>query len=143
MTGAELSFVVDGLVEEGADGTHLLGSRCNGCNTLYFPQMASCPNPACQTKVLRPETLPREGTLYSYTIQRYQPPALFRMRNWKPYVLGLVDMGEGVRVMGMLAGVEEDELEIGMSLQVVTEPLFDDPERGAVATYKFAPVGVG
>ena len=133
-------MVVDGLVETGPDGARLIGSRCTGCDTLYFPQTVSCPNPACDAKSVEPEHLPREGVLYSYTIQRYQPPPLFRIDNWEPYILGLVDLGEGVRVMGMLTGIAEEDVQIGMALQVVTETLFADAERGEVATYKFAPV---
>jgi uncharacterized protein len=138
MSEAQTVIVVDGLVGEGPDGPHLIGSRCKGCGTLYFPQQISCPNPDCDSKALEEATLPRQGTLYSYTIQRYQPPPLFRMDNWQPYLLGLVDMGEGVRIMGMLSGVDEGTVQIGMPLHLVTQPLFSDPDRGVVSTYKFA-----
>jgi uncharacterized OB-fold protein len=40
-------MVVDGLVLQTADGVRLLGSRCRGCDALYFPQVSNCPNPAC------------------------------------------------------------------------------------------------
>lgn len=134
-------FVVDGIVEPTPDGPRLLGSRCNGCGTLYFPQKPSCPNPACTTKAPAPAYLPDCGTLYSYTIQRYQPPPLFRMDYWAPYILGLVDLGEGLRVMGMLTGIAESDVRIGMPLRLVTEPLFRDDFGNQVHTYKFAPSG--
>jgi uncharacterized OB-fold protein len=84
--------------------------------------------------------LPGEGVLYSYTIQRYQPPPLFRMDDWQPYILGLVDMGEGVRVMGMLADVAEADVRIGMALRVIVEHLYTDGDGASVGTYKFAPL---
>lgn len=143
MSSAFPEMVVDGLVETGPAGPRLLGSHCLGCDTLYFPQMQSCPNPACHDKRIEPAPLPAEGTLYSYTIQRYQPPPLFRMDDWQPYVLGLVDLGAGLRVMGMLSGIGEDEVEIGMKLRLVIEPLYDDAERGVVSTFKFAAAGGG
>lgn len=143
MMGGDLAMVVDGLVETGPDGARLIGSRCNGCGTLYFPQTANCPNPACNNKHLINEHLPAEGSLWSYTIQRYQPPPLFRMDDWQPYILGLVDMGEGVRVMGMLTGISEADVVIGMKLRVVLQPLYNDTATGPVGSYMFATVGTG
>jgi len=136
-------FVVDGLVEITPDGPRLIGTRCAGCNTLYFPQKDSCSNPACDAKAPVLAHLPALGTLYSYTIQRYQPPALFRIDNWEPYIIGLVELDEGVRVMAMLTGISEDQLRIGMDLRLVTEELFADDARGSVLTYKFTPSGAG
>ncbi len=134
-------FVVDGLVEQTPEGPRLIGTRCAGCNTLYFPQKSSCANPGCDEKSPQPAHLPAAGTLYSYTIQRYQPPSLFRIDDWQPYIIGLVELGEGVRVMAMLTGIEEDQLRIGMDLQLVTQPLYTDSEKGEVRTFKFAPTG--
>ncbi len=141
MNGADPEMVVEGLVETGPGGPHLIGSHCLGCGTLYFPQMPGCPNPDCHDKRLEQTLLPDEGTLYSYTIQRFQPPPLFRMDDWAPYVLGLVDLGAGLRVMGMLSGIGENDVEIGMKLRLAIEPLYHDTERGEVCTYKFAAAG--
>ena len=130
---AEGLFVLD-------NGTpSLIGSRCRGCGTVYFPQALSCRNPHCRTKLLERALLPNTGTLFSYTIQRYQPPPLFRMDDWAPYSIGLVDLGDGVQVMGMLTGMAHEDIRIGMALRLVIEPLFTDAVRGSVTTYKFAP----
>ena len=50
------------------------------------------------------------GTLYSYTVQRYQPPPIFALADWAPYALGLVDLGQGLRVLGMVRGVAPEEV---------------------------------
>lgn len=131
--------VVAGLFEQGERGTHLIGSRCAGCDTLYFPVAVSCRNPACDDKRLVRAQLPERGTLVSYTVQHFQPPPLFRMDDWAPYAIGLVALADGVEVMGMLTGVDLDQIAIGMPLRLTTETLFTDVERGPVATYKFAP----
>lgn len=135
--------VVDGIFTDGPRGVRLIATRCGGCDTTWFPQRETCANPACTSPVLAPVELPDRGTLYSYTFQRYQAPPPFRMDNWQPYFLGLVDLGEGVRVMGMLTGVAEADVRIGMEVRLVAEALFVDAQRGAVATYKFAPVRKG
>ena len=135
----QTSFVVDGLMVEGPDGARLCASVCDGCGTVYFPRPVSCRNPECSSKALQDRLLEGRGTLYSFTIQRYQPPALFRIDNWAPYALGLVELPEGIRVMGMLSGFDLDTIRIGERVRLVSECLFTDPERGRVMTYKFAP----
>lgn len=130
--------VAENLFEAGPDGPQLVGSRCTGCATLYFPQAPGCRNPACRHKKLEKALLPDRGTLLSYTVQRYQPPPLFRMDEWAPYAIGLVDLGEGVEVMGMLTGFPLEAIAIGTPVRLVVEPLYTDGERGPVLTYKFA-----
>lgn len=134
--------VADNLFEVDEAGPHLIGSRCTGCGTLYFPQALNCRNSHCPDKRVGPEHLPARGTLISYTVQRYRPPPLFRMDDWAPYAIGLVDLGEGVEVMGMLTGVELDEIRIGDAVHLVLERLYFDEGRGDVVTYKFAPVAL-
>ena len=131
--------VAEGLFEVCPEGPRLIGTRCASCDTLYFPVALSCRNPRCTEKRIEPALLPNSGALLSYTIQRYQPPPLFRMDNWKPYAIGLIDLGAGVEVMGMLTDLAHDTIRIGMPLRMVIETLYTDAERGAVATYKFAP----
>ena len=135
----ETVHVADGLFELSDDGPRLIGSRCVSCGTLYFPRAPSCRNPRCPDKIVERTLLPARGTLFSYTVQRYRPPPLFRVDDWSPYALGLVDLGEGLRVMGMLTGIAPDAIEIGMPVRLVVEPLYADAEGRAVITYKFAP----
>jgi len=136
----EMNFVVDGLMQEGPEGAALCAARCDGCGSVYFPRPAGCRNPACNETSLSEALLEGRGILYSYTIQRYEPPPLFRMDAWAPYALGLVDLPENIRVMGMLTGFDLDEIRLGEPVRLVSECLFTDPERGRVMTYKFAPV---
>jgi uncharacterized OB-fold protein len=141
VSSAQAAFVpvAEGLFEVLPDGPRLIGSRCASCDTIYFPVALSCRNPGCAEKRIESALLPGRGSLLSYTIQRYQPPPLFRMDNWQPYAIGLIDLGAGVEVMGMLTGLEFDAIRIGMPLRMVIEALYTDPARGPVATYKFAP----
>lgn len=131
-------LVADGLFEIVEDGARLIGSRCTGCGALYFPQALSCRNPQCDTKSIERTRLPGTGTLLSFTVQRYRPPALFRMDHWSPYAIGLVDLGAGIEVMGMLNEIPLDDIHIGMELKLVGAPLFADEEGAQVLTYKFA-----
>ena len=55
------------------------GRAAAGCGTHYFPKSLSCRNPQCDVKTVEEALLGRTGQLYSYTVQAYRPPALFRM----------------------------------------------------------------
>jgi len=139
MTDSEIVAVVDGLMAQGADGPRLVGSRCRGCGSIYFPEASACRNPDCEAPDLEQILLNNRGTLYTYTVQYYPPPPPFRMDDWAPYALGVVVLEDQVHVMGMLTGIEFDEIEIGMPMQLVAEPLYTDAERGSVMTHKFQP----
>jgi len=136
---AHISPVAEGLFEMTPDGPRLLGTQCTSCGTLYFPQAAGCRNPSCQDKRIETTRLPAGGTLYSYTIQRYQPPPLFRYDDWSPYPLAVADLGQGLHVMGMLLIEDFTKIEIGMPLRLVTKILTTDTQGGSVATYAFEP----
>lgn len=133
--------VAEGLFELTAEGTAaLVGSRCTGCGTYYFPKSLSCRNPKCDAKEIEDALLGRRGTLYSYTVQSYRPPPLFGMEPWAPYAIGLVEVPEGLRVMGILTGCDLDEIRIGMPVRLVAKPLSTEASGREVLTYKFAPL---
>ncbi len=82
------------------------------------------------------ETVPLsgEGTLYTYTVIRQSIP-VFEV----PYVLGYVDLPEGVRLMGQIAGCEPDDVRIGMPLVLSIEPFGEDEDGNELTGYRFRP----
>lgn len=125
-----------------SNGTaNLIGSRCKGCNSHYFPKSLSCRNPECREKEVAEVLLSRLGTLHSYTVQAYRPPPLFRMDPWAPYAIGLVELSEGLRVLGMLTSSALDNIRVGMAVELTVEPLYRDELGREVLTYKFKPAG--
>lgn len=133
------THVVEDLFVVSADDVALVGSRCQECGSHYFPQALGCRNPDCDGTVVERVLLGRRGRLYSYTIQQYQPPPLFRMAPWKPYAIGLVEVGEGLKVIAMLTDMDLDDLRIGTAVRLVAESLYEDGAGRAVLTYKYAP----
>ena len=131
--------VAEGLFQAADDGPHLIGTRCASCGSHYFPKSLSCRNPQCRDKQVADVLLSRQGILYSYTVQAYQPPGLFRMDDWSPYAIGMVELPEGLRVMGMLTSIANADIRIGMAMEMVLEPLYRDDQGQAVLTYKFKP----
>jgi uncharacterized OB-fold protein len=87
--------------------------RCADCGTLRHPPAPTCAN--CRSFAW--EVLEASGrcTLYSYTVVHHPPDPAFRY----PLAVGLVDLAEGTRLVADVAGIDPDELRIGMPLQVV------------------------
>lgn len=114
----------------------LIASRCKSCGTYSFPKSYTCPNPDCDAKDVEEVLLSGKGKLASYTIQRYVPPQ-FRMEPFKPFAIGLVELPEGINVLGMLTTTEN--LKTGMDLEMVVEGLYTEGEN-EVMTWMFRPV---
>ena len=131
--------VAENLFQGKGTSARLIGTRCISCGTHYFPKSLSCRNPQCRDKKVEDALFGRYGTLYSFTLQKYRPPALFRMDDWAPYTIGLVELPEGIRVMGMLTGCRNDEVHIGMQLELTVDALYRDEEGREVLTYKYMP----
>ncbi len=109
--------------------------RCRACRTLiYFPR-AACPR--CLGGDLEWERLSGRGTLHTFTVVHR---GLRDFPLGSPYVIAMVDLAEGVRLMTNLVGIEPDpgRLRIGMPVEVVFEDV--TPE---IALPRFRPVGAG
>lgn len=126
--------VIDGLFTDGPEGPALLGSRCATCDELYFPQVIGCRNPDCAGTAIEPAPLPRTGVLFSYTWQGYQPPAPFKVENWNPYAIGMVDLG-GLRILSRL-DVPREVLSIGLPVSLAFDEMASG-EDGGVHGYTF------
>jgi uncharacterized protein len=85
--------------------------------------------------------LPRRGTLWSWTVQRFPPksPPYAGAGPFQPYAVGYVDLGV-VIVEARLTGAPLDAYRIGLPMVLVAERfvLADDQVR---LTFAFAPEG--
>lgn len=63
------------------------------------------------------------GTLYSYTVTHV--PAL-GFEDKGHYLVGLVELDEGVRIISNLSGITEDNVKLGMPLRVTWEELTEE-----------------
>ena len=62
--------------------------------------------------------------MYSFTVirQNYSRP----FRDWIPYVVALVDLEEGPRVMTNIVGCDPDDVRIGMPVRASFEAVSDE-----------------
>ena len=115
----------------------LVGNVCLKCGTKHFPPRQVCTE--CRGTEFEPFQFNGQGELYSFTTLR-QAPAGFE--EFAPYAVGMIKLDEGPMVEAMLTDVSEDDLEIGMRMEMVTRKLRADGERGLlIYGYKFRPEG--
>ncbi len=116
------------------DPPRLAGSRCDACGTVAFPVQTGCAN--CAGSALSLVELPDRGTLWTWTVQAFEPKAPYRTPDtgFEPYGVGYVDLGE-VIVESRLAG-DSTGLEIGMPMRLTLLPVWPTDD-GDVVTYAF------
>jgi len=113
---------------EGCARGEFLLSRCKACGTFHHLAPRRCPK--CLSAGLAWEKSGGLGRLASFTVVHRAPSEAFKPL--APYVLGLVDLEEGPRVMAQVR-VAAEKARIGMRLQAAfrdgplgrKEPVFD------------------
>jgi uncharacterized OB-fold protein len=118
-----------------ADATgnpHLIGGKCPECGTYVFPPRENnCPNPGCASDALESVALSTRGTLWSYTENRYPPPAPYPApAEFEPFAIAAVELAdEGIIVLGkVVEGTLAADLKVGMEMELTTMPLFTDDD---------------
>jgi uncharacterized OB-fold protein len=109
----------------------LVGQKCPACGTYVFPPRAlACTNPACDSTALEPVELSNRGTVWSYAVNRYQPPEPFvAPEPFEPYAVAAVELeAEHMVVMGIVEG-DHKKLSVGSSVELVISQLYEDDEH--------------
>ncbi len=90
---------------------------CRGCGTRRFYPRALCP--ACLSSDTEWIRASGRGTVYSFTVTHQNQAAGFR--DQLPYVLAVVELAEGVRMMTNIVDCSPEQVRIGMPVEVVFE----------------------
>lgn len=143
MSAKEKVAVLDGWFTMNQDKPHLLGTRCKGCGTYYFPKQSMyCKNPACDSEEFETVELSRIGKVWSFTNACYQPPEPFIAPDpFVPFTIAAVELEkEKMIVLGqVIAGVNVSDLKAGMEMELVLDTLFEDATSEKL-TWKWQPV---
>ena len=136
-----------GLFTWPAERPELIGGRCGDCATVVFPNQSSCPK--CGSVEMADHRLPRTGTLWTWTTQEFLPKEPYAggetLETFRGFGVGVVQLGDEVRVEGRLTVNDPDEIEFGMEMEVVVVPFRTDPDPDGgddteVMVFAFAPV---
>jgi uncharacterized OB-fold protein len=127
------------LVREGlftdSDPPALLASKCRVCGSVLFPRADTCPY--CAGDAPEPIELSRPGILWAWTAVTAPPPGYL---GEVPYGIGVVELPEGVRVIGRLTEAVPSALSAGQEMELRTVVLGRNTHDEEVVTYAFAPV---
>jgi uncharacterized OB-fold protein len=106
--------------------------RCRDCAQHYFYPRPLCPH--CLSRNVEWVDCSGRGRLHTFVIN-YRPPRNFPLQ--QPFIIGIVELDEGVRMMSNIVGIEADptRLRCDMPLEVVFEDLTD-----TITLPKFRPV---
>jgi uncharacterized OB-fold protein len=117
-----------------AGGPTLMAGECEDCGQRVFPPPAVCP--FCMGERMRSIPISRRGTLYSFSVLRQAPPEFD-----PPYLIGYVDMPEGVRIFTQLADVDPDAVTCDMPVELKLVTPKQDRYGRDIVVFKFVPAG--
>lgn len=96
---------------------YLMGSRCKKCGYESFPPRADCSQ--CLSGDFEFIEFSGQATLLTFTKIHAAPTGF---EDVAPYTIGVVDLKEAGRLLAWFGdSIPEDEIEIGMQLQVVPQ----------------------
>jgi uncharacterized OB-fold protein len=134
---------VEGWFDMNETEPHLIGSRCTGCGSYFFPRESYfCRNPQCAGSDFEDVPLSSRGKLWSFTDNRYKPPAPYMSPDpFEPYIVAAVELdAEKMVVLGQVAGgVKIQELSAGIEMELFLDTLFEDDDNEYVV-WKWRPV---
>ncbi|MFJ2259622.1 Zn-ribbon domain-containing OB-fold protein [Streptomyces sp. NPDC087844] len=121
-----------------ADG-HLLLRRCGACGRAHHYPREFCPN--CWSEAVTWERASGRATLYTWSVVHRNDLPPFGSRT--PYAAAVVDLEEGPRMMTEVVDCGEEDLRVGMALEVAFrvegEGAGEGGGEGAVAVPVFRP----
>lgn len=99
----------------------LVIQHCPRCDRLqHFPRPWCT---ACLNDEMEYVQASGRGSVYSFTVVRRNPNPAFAAR--VPYVLALIDLDEGVRVMSNVVGCAPEAVSVGQRVRVCFETIDD------------------
>jgi uncharacterized OB-fold protein len=92
--------------------------KCEDCQKFWFPPSRTCPH--CLSANFSFQNVSGKGKIFSFvTFHRVYRPAF---SNDVPYVVALIELDEGPRLLSNIMGVTHDQVKCEMRVEVV----FDD-----------------
>lgn len=110
----------------------LVIQQCDACGEYRFYPRMVCPS--CMSTDFQWRQSSGRGVVYSFTVIHRPPTPAFK--DEVPYVLALIDLSEGVRMMTNVIGCDPATVKIGMPVKVTFEDVSQD-----LSLPKFLPLG--
>jgi uncharacterized OB-fold protein len=112
-----------------------LGIECLDCGIKNFPKSEYCVK--CSSNNLKEYRIATKGRLLYFT-QVTQTAE--EMMVYAPYVIGLIELEDSIRVTGQIVDCNLDEVKEGMEVRMVFRILARDGDEGLIRYgFKFTP----
>ncbi|MED5812112.1 OB-fold domain-containing protein [Mycolicibacterium sp. 050232] len=108
--------------------------RCIDCKALRVPPRPMCGQ--CQSLDWDYVVSAGRGTVYSFVMPQYPPLPFLEY----PYVVALIDLDEGVRIVSNLCDIEPKNIEPGLAVEVFYETFEALPSGDELVLHQFRPV---
>ncbi len=95
---------------------------CVACEQAFWFPREVCPG--CLGSAIDWRPASGRGRIHAATVEHH-PALLPAVFGDQPYVIALVDLDEGVRMMSNVVGCPPDEVGVGMAVAATWEPLSD------------------
>jgi uncharacterized OB-fold protein/acyl dehydratase len=105
---------------EGVEAGELRIQRCAECGELRHPPGPMCPH--CHATKRDHVTASGRGVVHSYVVHHHPPVPGQR----SPFVVALVELEEGVRMVGDLLGCSREDVRIGMPVELSFQRMDDE-----------------
>ena len=113
----------------------LEAGKCSQCGKVYFPPRLIC---GCGARDFETVQLNDQGTLLTYTVIRVAPSQFV---DEAPYVVGVIELNDGVRLTAQVVDCDIDRLDIGQKVQVEFRRIQTVGEAGILCYgYKCVPL---
>ena len=109
----------------------LLIQRCTGCGALRNPPRPMCPK--CRSLAWDAVESAGRGTVYSYVMPLEPRFPFFDY----PYIVVLVELAEGVRLVSNLRDIAPDDVRVGMPVEACYQTF--DGASGGLVLHQFRP----
>ena len=103
---------------DACDQEKLMYQQCSTCNAVQTFPRSLCS--ACGSTQLEWKESAGQGTILSYTEVHRGPSVAFKPD--QPYLLAIIEMNEGFRLMTNLRNCTADAVRIDMPIRIVFEP---------------------
>jgi uncharacterized OB-fold protein len=108
----------------------IMATRCTACMTKFYPPRADCSN--CLSSEMDWMALNGRGRLVTFTMihvppERFSPtsPMPFSSITFQPCPIGLLEVEDGLRIMGWMPNVRPEDIRVGIPLQATPHTLTD------------------
>jgi uncharacterized OB-fold protein len=106
---------------ESARAGRLVTQRCRSCGRIWHPPLPACPH--CHSTDIGWREVSGNGTVYTYTVVRHATHAALAERI--PYVVAIVELAEGPRLVTGITGCAPDDVRVGMAVRACFREVAD------------------